>query len=445
MSALWLTRSSLIAVVAMTPDISWAQEVAPADSQPDIVVTAERHVSTVQKTATSISVRSGDKLQADGRSSLAQILEDVPGVTGLSGAPQNPVGSDSPTEQLVVRGIGTSQVGGDTTSAPPAVAAYVDGVYSGLGSAYDVDQIEILRGPQGTLYGRSATAGILVLNTRNPDIDKASGYALAEAGNYQAFHFEGAINIPLGEKVAVRVSGSHRESDGFDTPDGGHTKNDSVRAKVLFQPSDRVSLLIAGALENQRSNTGGVSLVQLLPGGPIARDILPIGALDFKQRQIWAKLDVDLGPATLTYLPAYRTYTQSGSAAVGFGPVHLINTAFTPRNHFHTQELRLASNEGSAFKWQGGLFYYNNDISNSSTRRFIESGALANGIVATKKTEDIGAYAEVTAPVSETVRLTGGLRYDVTHVARTETYTANNGVCCSGPPGSSCSILPNRR
>ena len=185
MSALWLTRSSLIAVVAMTPDISWAQEVAPADSQPDIVVTAERHVSTVQKTATSISVRSGDKLQADGRSSLAQILEDVPGVTGLSGAPQNPVGSDSPTEQLVVRGIGTSQVGGDTTSAPPAVAAYVDGVYSGLGSAYDVDQIEILRGPQGTLYGRSATAGILVLNTRNPDIDKASGYALAEAGNYQ--------------------------------------------------------------------------------------------------------------------------------------------------------------------------------------------------------------------------------------------------------------------
>lgn len=443
MSVRGLCGISLIAVAAMLPDLAAAQEQAAPDSQSgDIIVTAERRASSVQKTAASISVRSGSDLQASGRASLAQILEDVPGINGLSGAAENPAGSDSPTEQLVIRGIGTSQVGGDTTSAPPAVACYIDGIYNGLGSTFDVDRVEALRGPQGTLYGRSATAGVIAIHTRNPDTEKVGGYALAEAGTYDALHFEGALNVPLGDKFAIRVSGSHREIDGYDSAQGGRSRNDALRAKLLFKPSERVSLLIGGALENQRSNTGGVSLWQAEAGGPIIKNALSVDAFDYKQRQVWAQLDLDLDFATLTYLPAYRTWTQDGRVPVGAGGINLVNTAWTPRNHFHTQELRLASNGNSAFKWQGGLFYYNNDLSNGSTRRFTSSGALANGLVTTKQTEDVGAFAEATAAVTDAVRLTGGVRYDVTHIARTETYTVNNAVCCSGPPGTPGFGLP---
>jgi iron complex outermembrane receptor protein len=96
-------------------------------------------------------------------------------------------------------------------SATPATAFYVDGVYEGIGSNYDIDRVEVLRGPQGTLYGRSATAGVVGVHTRNPSLEGFEGNALVEFGNYDLQHYTAAVNIPLADGLAARVSGDYRD------------------------------------------------------------------------------------------------------------------------------------------------------------------------------------------------------------------------------------------
>src|ERR1039457_814844 len=198
---------------------------ADTDKLEEVVVTAERRESDVQKTATSVSVRSGSELRDQGRYTLGQILEDVPGVTG--GAAVAPVpgasGGDTAAPGITIRGIvSNSGAVGQVTSAAAAAAVYVDGVYEGVGGGYDIDRVEILRGPQGTLYGRSATSGLLAIHTNDPNLDRLGGDAVVEEGNYSLQHYTGVVNIPLVDNVlGVRVAGNRYERDGYFSADGG--------------------------------------------------------------------------------------------------------------------------------------------------------------------------------------------------------------------------------
>jgi iron complex outermembrane receptor protein len=146
----------------------------PSDSLEEIVITAERRVEDVQKTAASVSVRSGEEMATQGRYSLQSIIQDVPGITGAvldSTATSVGGGTDMAGAGLTIRGIQSNVgVGGSATSTAPAAAIYVDGVYEGVGGNYDIDRVEVLRGPQGTLYGRSATSGLVAIHTRDPSL-----------------------------------------------------------------------------------------------------------------------------------------------------------------------------------------------------------------------------------------------------------------------------------
>src|ERR1035441_451987 len=213
----------------------------------EIVITAERRSIDIQRIPISVSVRTGDELKEQGRYTTVQILEDIPGVTAVSNSSQNTGSADVQGNNITIRGItaGTSAGGGPSPlSATPATAVYVDGVYEGVGSNYDIDRVEVLRGPQGTLYGRSATAGVLAFHTRNPNLQSFEGNAAVEVGDYDLQHYTAAVNLPVASTLAVRLAGDYRDQDEGYYGEATHGKGQTTdgRAKVLWKPADTLSV-----------------------------------------------------------------------------------------------------------------------------------------------------------------------------------------------------------
>ena len=424
---------------------------APADAQgiQDIVVTAERRSSSAQRTAAAITVQSGADLLSRGKFTLQSILETVPGVSGgeSTGQTNEPTGSDSPASGITIRGVSSNGgPAGVSLSGISATALYVDDVYSGIGGAFDVDRVEVLRGPQGTLYGRSATAGLVAIHTRNPLLSETEGWGSVEAGSYDLFHASGALNLPIiSDKLAIRVSGNHYERDGVDVDRGyGASNVDEGRVKLLFEPNSDISLLVGGAFQNTRLYNGGIK-GELSKANQVDYESFPVGTADTKYRQVWAELNWKLGGVKLTYLPAYRTWEQNAKVVVvGPGGGTLNSLVNTPDDKFITQELRLTSDTGSALQWQTGVFYYYNDIRSTSRNIWQESKGLLYEANIRRKTSDIGVFAEGTYTVTDGLRVTLGGRYDKTTVQTEETYTSNLNVFCNTPLGfvTGCAVAP---
>ena len=141
----------------------------------EVIVTAERRTTDIQNIAASVSVRTGEELATQGRYTTKQILEDVPGLVAVDNSSVNVGTADIQGNNITIRGITPGSPGGrggapSGISPAPGTAVYVDGVYEGVGSGYDIERVEVLRGPQGTLYGRSATTGVVAFHTRNPTL-----------------------------------------------------------------------------------------------------------------------------------------------------------------------------------------------------------------------------------------------------------------------------------
>lgn len=397
----------------------------------EIVVTAERRSEDLQKTAASVTVRSGDALASQGKYSLQSILEDIPGMAG--GAAESTLtsaggGTDTLGAGITIRGIASSQgVGGTTTSTPAATAIYVDGVYEGAGGDYDIERVEVLRGPQGTLYGRSATAGVVAIHTRKPELDAFGGNVSLEAGNYHLLHYKAALNVPLVKDVlGIRISGNRYESDHYYLGASNARVNDDARVKILYQPNADLSVLVGIAMRDSTDHTGGRIFDDTGTANPDAVDISDterVGGSKNKTRQYWAEANWNVGWATLTYLPALRTWEQNADVILT-GTFDATQFKRTPKDDFWTHEFRLASNPDSKLIWQTGALYYKNELENSNSFVFI-NGAHAYISETEKKTDAIGVFGEATYPFMDSLRLTMGVRYDVTEVEVAQDYTAN--------------------
>ncbi len=449
--AVLVTADVLILVGAVIASAAHAQTVAAreTDALEEIIVTAEHVIADAQRTAASVTVRSGEDMLKQGRYSLQSILEDVPGITGGAGTSAGSSasgGTDNAGSGLTIRGIQSNLgAGGSITSSAPAAAVYVDGVYEGVGGSYDIERVEVLRGPEGTLYGRSATSGLVAIHTRDPDLSTFGGNASVEGGNYDLRHYVAAVNLPVvSDVLALRLSGNSYERQGYYNGDGGAIKNTDGRAKLLYQPSESFSLLLGVASENNITHTGGVTSQPSTSPDVIIYAPAPIGEGRNNFRQVWAEMNWNLGIGTLTYLPALRTWWQDATVITGApsGVGNLAQTQSTPSDDFVTQEIRLASNPDAKLHWQVGGLYYDNHLENANTLRFATSDGLAFSGDTTKSTTAGGLFAQATYPLADTWRVTGGLRYDYTKVQTTENYTSNLNICCGGPPGSPTFALP---
>jgi len=410
----------------------------------EIVVTAEHRTEDIQKTAASVSVRSGEDLTAQGRFSLEAILQDVPGVVG--GAATAPgfaqtSGTDNIAAGITIRGIQSNLPGGgNLTATPTSVAMYVDDVYSGAGGDFDLSRVEVLRGPQGTLYGRSATAGVVAIHTHDPDLGKFDGFATVEVGNYKLRHYTAAVNVPMGETFAVRVSGNSYERNGYISPDGGALRVQEGRIKLLWKPNDALTVLLGfvddynltylGGTDSNGTN-GNIPLIAPNTYGHLT-DSPPLGTGHNRYVQSWANVTWDFGPAVMTYIPAVRSW-DSFSLAHTRGVLNFDQTASTPEDNFITHELRFASKPGSKLTWQAGALYYDNNLSNSNAIIDYPSGAPNLITDVSRNTTAMGLFSEATYALTNAWRVTAGVRYDDTRVETSQTAKSNQNP--NIPPG----------
>lgn len=243
-SLLLTAAASGVAGFAAAP--AAAQDGAASDSTASpteesvIVVTARRREESLLKVPISINVVDGDQLQTTGVTRPEDLQFLVPGlsvVTFLGGA------------NVSLRGVGTGQnVGG----ADESVGVYLDDIYQGISSSaftrfFDLERTEVLKGPQGTLYGRNVTAGALNLVSRAPELGSFSGQAEAVYGTYDALRANAALNLPVAENAALRLSGTFGSSRGFvqNIDTGEYLNGDDyfgLRARFLFEPSDRLTI-----------------------------------------------------------------------------------------------------------------------------------------------------------------------------------------------------------
>ncbi|MEM7017326.1 MAG: TonB-dependent receptor, partial [Pseudomonadota bacterium] len=237
-------KNALASAIALVTASGSTQVLAQADEGSglvieEIIVTASRRAESIQDSSLVIEALTGDQLKDRGVNNLVDLGNIVPSLQ---------VGAAGPALQVYIRGVGNSTA---TSFGSPAIAVSKDGAYiprapSIASHFYDLQRVEILKGPQGTLYGRNATGGAVNLITNGPDFDGLSGYAAADVGDYNKIQVEGAVNIPLSETFATRISAINVDRDGYMSDGTSDDKHWSTRFQTLWEPSEKISWKFQG-------------------------------------------------------------------------------------------------------------------------------------------------------------------------------------------------------
>jgi iron complex outermembrane receptor protein len=411
----------------------------------EVTVTAQRRTDTVQKTAMAIQAMDASALQTMGNIDDARDLAVA--------VPSIHVASLGIYSNLYVHGVG----GGISNAyGSPAVSYSMDGVFidqaAGPSSAlYDIDRIELVQGPQGTLYGRNATAGALNVIPSKP-VFKDEGFASLEYGNYNAVETAGTLNIPFSSTVATRFAFKTSRHDGYLSNGTNDEDSQAGRAQILWQASDNLSLL--GYLDYFHEGGEGMQSVPLYPGrdlssfgtGAIAPG-LPAGQLYLNPKNPWQAIssdllyptlipapyptaiplagrdagidhnqyiyhlqaDWDLGFATATVLPAIvRTNDDDIFYQAGFRAHETDDITQS------SVEARLASNAstewGKKLRWVTGVFWFH--TSGQSLGQFFQEGVSDISLLLPEMKDDSKAvFGQLTYSVTDRLRVTGGIRY----------------------------------
>lgn len=422
-----LLTTSLCAVAAFMPKGALAQEAPKAnmaqstasqnnDGIADIVVTAQRREESAQRAPVVIDTVTAGELT--GVSDVRQLANAVPGIQFAN------AGNDV---QTYVRGIGSFNA---KSTQESAVAYSLDGVYlfttTRISPAiYDLARVEVLKGPQGTLYGRNASGGAINLITHGAKLGKFEGQASAEIGNFDLYRAMGAVNVPLSDTLAVRVAGQHVEHSGY-LSDGTSDDNTTAgRIRLLWAPSSDVQLRLNFDIAHVRGIGPGSVVYPFIDssnpwrgnldpivnsGGTAVSGIAPL-AKPFNHDNQWstsAQLDWNLGPATLTVLPAYSKETIDQLSYVpGYGYSEHADV------REQSYEARLA-HDSSGVKWVVGAYYLNVDIDQNQqvNNPTPAVGAPSINFVANPNhLESWAVFGETTVNVTGALHLIGGLRY----------------------------------
>jgi iron complex outermembrane recepter protein len=360
--------------------------VLAAESQniEEVIVTAQKRAEALIDVPQSVSVVDGGVLERQHATTFQDYLKLVPGLQLSQTTPGQ--------GRLVMRGVNTGGVAS-------TVAVYVDetpfgsssGLVNGAVLAADIDpfdmqRIEVLRGPQGTLYGASSLGGVLKFATNPPSTESTEARVRFSAENVSdgemGYSGVGMLNVPLSESFALRATGYYRDQGGFIDSIGtaGSDREEDInssqsyggRLSALYAPSDSFSARVSAVIQNIRNDAGGdiesdPNTLETLHGGPTQSQFVP-EFTDFDYRVYNATLDFDLGFATLTSATSYNELeepfrsdlTSQFSAlligAFGFPPHELLQEQTTKYDKI-TQELRLASPSNDRFEWLLGAYY----------------------------------------------------------------------------------------
>lgn len=469
---------STIGAPALAQDAGAPADTSTADaSGNDIIVTAQRRAEKVTEVPISITVASAAQLERQQVNTVNDLARIAPSLEIQSAPGQNTGGGGS------IRGIGT------LTFSPGAVASVgvvVDQVSQGnanISDLFDISRVEVLKGPQGTLFGLTTSAGVINITTNAPEFGEFSGRVRTELSNagtagakYGNQVVQGVINVPLASNAAMRVSGvaNLRQGVNRNATTGDYNNNDryGVRGRLLWEPTDRLTVNLIGDYSQTRYENGGDFFTFVKTSGPgsflggAGFDAVGItdrlascgvtvreGNRDYcsnneqigKATSYGGSLQVDYAadPFTLTSITAWRKATETGYGAasdVFRGSPLELQVANDPVDRdlgLFTQEFRVSSAAGSPIEYTAGAFY----SSQKQTRipeivrvTLVPVPGVVIPIVTsttpalTIRDELLAFFGQATGHVSDSFRLIGGVRYTTdrlslnTATSETETF-----------------------
>lgn len=395
-------RPKLI-VVVISAVLANMAHAAEQEAIQEVIVTAQKRSESASRTPVALTALSAGDLEKRGVANAADLTNVVPNVQ---------IGTaDGGNTNIYIRGIGSNNT---TEGGDPAAAFHLDGVYLGRPDEartafFDIARVEVLRGPQGTLYGRNATAGAINVITGKPE-DSLGGKLSFEAGNFDLRRMEGMVNLPVNDKLALRVAvlGEHRDNYVRTAAPNNSQNSTGARMQGLYKYAQDGSILVTvDQTKIKGPNSAGVEL-------PIKDDHGAAGQTNLKTldatgdaayRGASLEWNQSVGFATLTYLGAHRHRSVASSSYElgGFGPSYSFANASAAQT---SHEMRLSSNGAGPWKWVAGAYAYDEEQDTSSS--------FSNGVL-TSKAPDYDSssralFGQATYAITPALRVTAGAR-----------------------------------
>jgi iron complex outermembrane receptor protein len=433
---------------------SWAGDAEPESaSEPialqEITVTAQRRAENSQRVPIAIDTVSGAALQERGAVSVQTLSSAVPNLTTTGSFNTN----------MFIRGVGSSSV---SPNVEPSVATYVDGVYMpsqfGMsGFAFNnIERLEVLKGPQGTLFGRNATAGVVQIITPDPRHD-FSGNVMLGYGNYDTIDGSGYLTGGLGDNLATDLSVMYEnERAGYGRNLSHDTdifiyQNVAARSKWLYTPAEatRVTMTLDwsqyhsdGSNNQLLPGSYGIDGVTTYPGKYNAYGTL--NSNDYQQYGVSARIDQDMGPIHGASITAYRNENGTWLVDNDLGSAPLITVSNYNDANYVTQEFQLSNKDPGRITWLAGAFFYGNQVENApqATYGTRVTPNQYSGAYGLQRTRSASGFAQATAEVWADTKLTLGLRYTDETLHANTARTNSIGTILGGPYVSQINYQP---
>ncbi len=429
----------LIAAIAM-PDPALSQDILE-----EITVTARKRSQDVQDVSMSISVLTGEQVAERTIMNAQDISWFTPGLYAT--------GSSGDTDPLyTIRGIGLNDAFSNNN---PTVGVYLDEVIQPLVpmmgfQLYDLERIEVLKGPQGTLYGRNTTGGAVNVFTRRAG-EELNGYARVDFGEFERFEFEGAVGGPLSETLSARVAAlSIQQNDGwllnaFNGQRIGQLDQLSVRGKLEWTPTDEFELIATVTRSTDKSDSAGREHVGFLDGpfsgnlcqaaiegrrdetqcvsflgySDLLEDRYTIENSSFygqdqdaESTAVTVRINWDIGDTTLTAVTGYSEYDRVYNEDADGTPLIMIDVQSTNAIDALSQEIRLSGSTAGGFDWVIGGFVSEDELFfdfQQALDEHIFLSRVSQNFTQVGKSWALFAHGQL--PLSDRTRLVGGLRY----------------------------------
>ncbi|WP_333606110.1 TonB-dependent receptor [Novosphingobium sp.] len=464
MNSFQITRAALLLSTLCASTVAFAEEgpaatlTEEAEAPGSIVITARRRTENAQSVPVSLSVVGPETLDRTYTVNTNLLSQLVPTLNYSSANPRNTA--------FTIRGLGSSVVAVSQANdgLEPGVGFYVDQVYHARPATAafdftDIEQIEVLRGPQGTLFGKNTTAGAINITTKKPSFDFGADAELSY-GSRNFVQAKAAITGPLiGDVLAFRLSGSITRQDGYiDNIARGEKQNnvhnDAIRGQLLFRPSSDFSLRLIGDWSNFKNNCCAQVFVRVAPtlkptaqqyaalaanapGGAyvppstnpydrITSNDAPLG-VDTQEGGVSAIADWTVDSATITSVSAWRFWKWDAANDRDYTGLHIQTTQHIPsRQDQYSQEFRIASNTPGSIDYVAGLYYFQQKIVGHpisiygplATYWLLPAGRPANLLDGYQtngttdfRTDSYGVFGEVTWRPLPRLSITGGIRY----------------------------------
>ena len=445
-------RKRTALAMAVTSLVAYKASALPAETESfylsEIIVTATKKPQSLQDVSIAVSAFSATALVDSGVQGIKDIDGFIPNVriSSAGGVRNTPI---------TIRGIVSDPNG---PGIEQAVGVYVDGVYMGrpttINSAlYDLERIEVLRGPQGTLFGKNTVAGALNISTKLPTTEPQTEIA-ATYGNYNAFTLYGAVSGQLSDNVLARFSATRKERDGFLEnslgPDNQDEDATALRLTLVYEPTDALQMIFRADGARDRTQNGAS---QILVNG-LATQLLGYSAptnigdrkIDdapsaFQNRDVWGgsvEVNWELEAGTLTSITAVRGYEFSNDASLESSALDFGSSRISEKQVQYSQELRLTADVNDKLSYIAGLYFFKQDL-DTNPQAFLNSamdelfsvyagmglfnsqfGGLTvldassgpgQNINADLNDESYAAFGQATYQLNENLSVTAGLRY----------------------------------